>query len=102
MCVIKYAKTENQEDMMKRCAVMLGVLLSLASLASAMPVRILHGTYRSSESETVIKIEKGKYIVRGDQIEIRLNGNRTVCYTVFSWTSFGNAHELFCFSDFEK
>ncbi|MDE6705263.1 MAG: hypothetical protein K2J81_05090 [Treponemataceae bacterium] len=87
---------------MKRCAAMLAVLLSLAPLASAMPARILHGTYRSSESDTVIKIEKGRYIVRGDQIEIRLGGNKTVCYTVFSWTSFGNAHELFCFSDFEK
>lgn len=88
--------------MMKQCAVMLAVLLSLAPLASAMPAKILHGTYRSSESDIVIKIEKGKYTLRGDQIEIRLDGNRTVCYTVFSWTSFGNAHELYCFSDFEK
>ena len=87
---------------MKHCAAMLAVLLSLVPLAFAKPARILHGTYRSSESDTVIKIEKGRYIVRGDQIEIRLNGNRTVCYIVFSWTSFGNAHELFCFSDFEK
>lgn len=87
---------------MKHCAAMLVVVLSLVPLVSAMPARILHGTYRSSESDTVIKIEKGRYIVRGDQIEIRLDRNRTVCYTVFSWTSFGNAHELFCFSDFEK
>ncbi|MDE7391555.1 MAG: hypothetical protein K2M90_03710 [Treponemataceae bacterium] len=88
--------------MMKRRAAVLAVLLSLAPLASAMPARILHGTYRSSESDTVIRIEKGRYVVRGDQIEIRLDGNRTVRYTVFSWTSFGDAHELFCFSDFEK
>ncbi|MDE5580346.1 MAG: hypothetical protein K2I95_02865 [Treponemataceae bacterium] len=88
--------------MMKHCAAMLAVLLSLAPLASSMPAKILHGTYRSSESDTVIKIEKGGYTLRGDQIEIRLDGNRTVCYTVFSWTSFGNTHELFCFSDFEK
>lgn len=87
---------------MKLCAAMLAVLLSLTPLASAMPTRILHGTYRSSESNTVIKIEKSRYTIHGDQIEIQLDENRTVCYTVFSWTSFGNAHELFCFSDFEK
>lgn len=88
--------------MMKHCVAMFAVLLSLAPLASAMPAKILYGTYRSSESDIVIKIEKGKYTLRGDQIEIRLDGNRAVCYTVFSWTSFGNAHELYCFSDFEK
>ena len=87
---------------MKHCATMLAVLLSLAPLASAMPAKILPGTYRSSESDTVIKIEKGGYTLRGDQIEIQLDGNKTVCYTVFNWTSFGNTHELFCFSDFEK
>ncbi len=97
-----YAGTENLEDMMKRWVAMLAVLLSLVPLAFAMPARILHGIYQSSGSDTVIKIEKGRYIVRGDQIEIRLDKNRTVCYTVFSWTSFGNAHELFCLSDFEK
>ncbi len=87
---------------MKKRIAMLAVLLSLAPLVFAMPARILHGIYRSSESDTVIKIEKGRYTIRGDQIEIRLDKNKTVCYTVFSWTSFSNAHEMFCFSDFEK
>lgn len=98
----KYAEKTNLEKMMKYCATMLAALLSFAPLTSAMPTRILHGTYHSSRSDSVIKIEKGSYTVRGDQIEIQLDGKKTICYTVFSWTSFGNAHEVFCFSDFEK
>lgn len=89
---------------MKRISGCLAVLLLLAGipLFSAMPNKIVHGIYKSSVSNTEIKIEKGIYIIRGDQIEIRTDRRTSVCYTVFSRTSFGNAHELFCLCSFEN
>lgn len=62
----------------------------------------MHGIYKSSQSDTVIKIEKGGYTICGDKIEICTDRNRTLRYTVFSMTSFGDAHEMFYFSDFEN
>lgn len=80
------------------------VLFSFLLVAShtATPSKILHGIYKSSYSNDVIKIEKDNYTIRGDQIEIRLDKKRTLRYTVFGWTSFGDAHEVYYLSDFEN
>ncbi len=77
-------------------------LFSLVASNAAMPGKILPGLYTSSRSNNVIKIENGNYTISGDQIEIHLDKNRMLRYTVFSWTSFGDAHELYCLSDFEN
>ena len=100
---LTFSECQKGEVMSRMCfcfAVLLMFVGSL-SLSAEMPGRIMHGIYRSSSSDTEIKIARSSYIVRGDRIEIQ-TGMATVCYTVFSPTSFGNAHEIFCLCDFDN